>query len=81
MVRNATIVGAGVIRIELSLGIIAPSAYTDLIVIEVNPLGKLNLFDRSREILCNDNEDGQFITKYTHSTSSIINYKFQFHQN
>ena len=59
MVRNATIVGAGVIRIELSLGIIATGAYTDLIVIEVNPLGNLNLFDRSREILCNNNEDGQ----------------------
>ena len=59
MVRNATIVGAGGIRIELSLGIIGTGAYTDLIVIEVNPLGNLNLFDRSREILCINNEDGQ----------------------
>ena len=28
-------------------------------LIEVNPLGNLSLFDRSREILCNNNEDGQ----------------------
>ena len=44
IIRQATIVGAEILRQEGKLGIVAPGAYADLIVVDGNPLKKLELF-------------------------------------
>jgi imidazolonepropionase-like amidohydrolase len=44
VIRQATIVGAKILRQEGRLGVIEPGAMADLIVIDGNPLKKLELF-------------------------------------
>jgi len=44
IIRQATTVGAEVLRQEGKLGIVAPGAFADLIVVDGNPLKKLELF-------------------------------------
>ncbi len=44
IIRQATTVGAEILRQEGKLGIVAPGAYADLIVVDGNPLKKLELF-------------------------------------
>ena len=44
IIRQATIVGAEILRQEGKLGIVAPGAFADLIVVDGNPLKKLELF-------------------------------------
>jgi imidazolonepropionase-like amidohydrolase len=44
IIRQATIVGAEVLRHEGKLGIVEPGAFADLIVVDGNPLKKLELF-------------------------------------
>jgi imidazolonepropionase-like amidohydrolase len=44
IIRQATIVGAEVLRQEGKLGIVEPGAFADLIVVDGNPLKKLELF-------------------------------------
>ncbi len=44
IIRQATLVGAEILRQEGKLGIVAPGAYADLIVVDGNPLKKLELF-------------------------------------
>jgi len=44
IIRQATIVGAEILRQEGKLGIVEPGAYADLIVVDGNPLKKLELF-------------------------------------
>src|SRR5262249_20825012 len=44
IIRQATIVGAEILRQEGKLGIVEPGAYADLIVVDGDPLRKLDLF-------------------------------------
>jgi imidazolonepropionase-like amidohydrolase len=44
IIRQATTVGAEILRVEGKLGIVEPGAYADLIVVDGNPLKKLELF-------------------------------------
>lgn len=44
IIRQATIVGAEILRQEGKLGIVEPGAYADLIVVDGNPLKKIELF-------------------------------------
>ncbi|SKA02722.1 Imidazolonepropionase [Enhydrobacter aerosaccus] len=44
IIRQATVVGAEILRQEGQLGIIEPGAYADLIVVDGDPLKKLELF-------------------------------------
>jgi len=44
IVRQATVVGAEILRQEGKLGIVEPGAFADLIVVDGNPLKKLELF-------------------------------------
>jgi imidazolonepropionase-like amidohydrolase len=44
IIRQATTVGAEILRMEGKLGTIAPGAFADLIVVDGNPLKKLELF-------------------------------------
>jgi len=50
-IRQATVVGAEILRMEGKLGVVAPGAYADLIAIDGNPLKKLELFlDQGRHL-------------------------------
>jgi imidazolonepropionase-like amidohydrolase len=44
IIRQATVVGAEILRMEGKLGVVEPGAYADLIVVDGNPLKKLELF-------------------------------------
>src|SRR5215813_11074973 len=44
IIRQATTIGAEILRQEGKLGIVEPGAYADLIVVDGNPLKKLELF-------------------------------------
>ena len=44
IIRQATIVGAEILRMEGKLGIVEPGAFADLIVVDGDPLKKLGLF-------------------------------------
>jgi len=44
IIRQATTVGAEILRQEGKLGVVAPDAYADLIVVDGDPLKKLELF-------------------------------------
>ena len=61
IIRSATIVGAEVLRMEGRLGIIAPGAYADLIVVEGNPLEDLNLLNGQGKYFVAIMKDGQFL--------------------
>jgi imidazolonepropionase-like amidohydrolase len=43
IVRSATSVGAQVVRMEGQIGVIAPGAYADLLVVDGNPLEDINV--------------------------------------
>ena len=44
IIRQATLVGAKILRHEGKLGVVEPGAFADLIVVDGNPLKKLELF-------------------------------------
>ncbi len=44
IIRQATVIGAQILRHEGKLGIVEPGAYADFIVVDGNPLKKLELF-------------------------------------
>jgi imidazolonepropionase-like amidohydrolase len=44
IIRQATTIGAEILRMEGKLGVVVPGAYADLIAIDGNPLKKLELF-------------------------------------
>jgi imidazolonepropionase-like amidohydrolase len=51
IIRQATTIGAEILRMEGKLGVVAPGAYADLIAIDGNPLKKLELFlDQGRHL-------------------------------
>ena len=51
IIRQATIIGAEILRQEGKLGVVEPGAYADLIVVDGDPLKKLELFlDQGRHL-------------------------------
>ena len=44
IIRQATTVGAEILRMEGKLGCVEPGAFADLLVVDGNPLKKLKLF-------------------------------------
>jgi imidazolonepropionase-like amidohydrolase len=44
IIRQATLVGAKILRMEGKIGIVEPGAYADVIVVDGNPIRKLELF-------------------------------------
>ena len=51
IIRSATVIGAELIRMENRLGVIAPDAYADLLVVDGNPLEDLGLLqDQGRHL-------------------------------
>ena len=51
IIRQATVIGAEILRQEGKLGVVAPGAYADLIVVDGDPLKKLELFlDQGRHL-------------------------------
>jgi len=44
IIRQATLVGAEILRMDGKLGVVEPGAFADLIVVDGNPLKKLELF-------------------------------------
>ena len=51
IIRQATVIGAEILRQEGKLGVVEPGAYADLIVVDGDPLKKLELFlDQGRHL-------------------------------
>jgi len=51
IIRQATSIGAEILRMDGKLGVVAPGAYADLIAVDGNPLKKLELFlDQGRHL-------------------------------
>ena len=51
IIRQATVIGAEILRQEGKLGVVAPGAYADLIVVDGDPLKQLELFlDQGRHL-------------------------------
>jgi len=44
IIRQATLVGAKILRLEGKIGVVEPGAYADFILVDGNPLKKLELF-------------------------------------
>ena len=61
VIRCATIVAAEVLRMEGKLGVIAPGAYADLLVVEGNPLDDLNVLTGQGRHLAAIMKDGEFV--------------------
>jgi len=60
IVRQATLVGAEIVRMEGKLGVIEPGAFADLIVVDGNPLKNLGLFQEQGKHLSAIMKGGQF---------------------
>ena len=61
VIRSATVVGAEVVRMEGELGVVAPGAFADLLVVDGNPLEDLGLFQEEGRFLAAIMKDGLFI--------------------
>ena len=61
IVRSATTIGAEVLRMEGRLGVIAPGAYADLLVVDGNPLEDLTLLTGQGEHLSAIMKNGKFV--------------------
>ena len=61
IVHSATIIGAEVLRMEGRLGVIAPGAYADLLVVDGNPLENLTLLTGQGEHFSAIMKDGKFV--------------------
>ena len=60
IIRSATVIGAEVLRMEGKLGVIAPGAFADLLVVDGNPLENLRLFEDDGAHLSVIMKDGKF---------------------
>jgi len=60
IVRQATLVGAEIVRMEGKLGVIEPGAFADLIVVDGNPLKNLGLFQEQGKHLSAIMKGGTF---------------------
>ena len=61
VIRSATVVGAEVVRMEGELGVVAPGAFADLLVVDGNPLEDLGLFQEEGRFLAAIMKHGLFI--------------------
>jgi imidazolonepropionase-like amidohydrolase len=61
VIRSATLVGAEVLRMEGQLGVIAPGAFADLIVLEDNPLEDISVLLGQGERIPLVMKDGRFL--------------------
>jgi imidazolonepropionase-like amidohydrolase len=43
IIRQATLVGAEIVRMQGKLGVVAPGAYADILVVDGDPIKKLEL--------------------------------------
>ncbi|MDP3910330.1 MAG: amidohydrolase family protein [Gemmatimonadales bacterium] len=60
IVRQATLVGAEIVRMEGKLGVIEPGAFADLLVVDGNPLKNLGLFQEQGKHLSAIMKGGKF---------------------
>jgi imidazolonepropionase-like amidohydrolase len=60
IVRSATTIAAEIIRMEGKLGVVAPGAFADLILVDGDPLKNLNLFQKQGEHLSIIMKEGRF---------------------
>jgi len=60
IIRQATVVGAAIVRREGKLGVVAPGAYADLLVVDGNPLENLELLTGQGRHLCVIMQAGRF---------------------
>jgi imidazolonepropionase-like amidohydrolase len=51
ILRSATVIGAQLVRLEGQIGVIAPGACADLLVVDGNPLDNIRLLARPAETL------------------------------
>ena len=60
VIQSATVIAARVLRHEGKLGVIAPGAYADLLVVDGNPLADLGLFQEQGAHLAAIMKAGRF---------------------
>ncbi len=60
IIRQATLVGAEIVRMEGKLGVIEPGAFADLIVVDGNPVKNLGLFQEQGKHLSAIMKGGKF---------------------
>ncbi|HXJ79779.1 MAG TPA: amidohydrolase family protein [Candidatus Methylomirabilis sp.] len=60
VIQSATTIAARVLRQEGKLGVVAPGAYADLLVVDGNPLGDLGLFQDQGAHLAAIMQEGRF---------------------
>ncbi|HVA35977.1 MAG TPA: amidohydrolase family protein, partial [Candidatus Dormibacteraeota bacterium] len=61
IIESATTVGAEILRMEGRLGVIAPGAYADLLVVDGNPLRDISVLDGQGERLAAIVQRGRFV--------------------
>jgi len=62
IIRSATVINAEILRRSGELGVIAPGAVADLLVVDGNPLEDISLLDGQGEHLLAVMKDGAFVT-------------------
>ena len=60
VIQSATTIAARVLRQEGKLGVIAPGAFADLLIVDGNPLGDLGLFQEQGRHLAAIMKGGRF---------------------
>ena len=60
IIRQATLVGAEIVRMQGKLGVVAPGAYADLLVVDGDPIKKLELLTGQGENLSVIMKAGRF---------------------
>jgi imidazolonepropionase-like amidohydrolase len=61
VLRSATVIGAEVVRMPGKLGVVAPGAYADLLVVDGDPLSDLSVLTGQGDRLAAIMKDGQFV--------------------
>jgi imidazolonepropionase-like amidohydrolase len=61
ILRSATVIGAEVLRMEGKLGVIAPGAFADLLVVDGNPLEDLGVLQNEGAAMAAILQNGRFI--------------------
>jgi len=63
IIRSATVIGAEVVRMEGKIGVVAPGAFADLLVIDGNPLEDLGLFQNEGAHMRAILKEGEFVKR------------------
>jgi imidazolonepropionase-like amidohydrolase len=61
ILRSATVIGAEVLRMEGKIGVVAPGAYADLLVVDGNPLENLGVLQNEGHHMAAILKDGRFV--------------------